>query len=242
MRKSLITFNYLARTSVSWSEFYIIIIGILFTTSVVIEKGSDVLLINGNHTPLLDVFFKGITTLGNGIIFALIVIAALFTRFEYGILAALIALVNGILVSIFKRALFYGLDRPVKYLHDHTLHFVSGVDVHNINTFPSGHTATAFSAALLITQIIRGTWGRVTALLLALLVAYSRIYLLQHFLIDIAAGATIGWFSTYSICRTSKFVPKPEWANRKMELTFWKTRHGAYRRHTIANTDTIINK
>lgn len=246
-KKSLKVFSRLISRPrlVSWSGLYVIILLTLFTASLVIEKGFDVLLINSNHTPFLDYLFRGITDFGNGAIFVFIIIATLFIRFEYGILAALIALLHGVLVSIFKRLLFHGLDRPVKYLHDHALHFVPGIDIHNINTFPSGHTATAFSAALLITLVTKKTWIRMIALLLALLVAYSRIYLLQHFLIDVAAGATIGWFSTYSIWRTAKLVQKPEWVNRKIEFTFRKPHRAVIetlekRKQTIA--DTIAHK
>ncbi len=63
------------------------------------------------------------------------------------------------------------------------------------NSFPSGHTATAFALAFWVFLATRGTryriWGY-TALLLAGLVGLSRIYRGVHYPSDVLAGALIG--------------------------------------------------
>jgi membrane-associated phospholipid phosphatase len=72
------------------------------------------------------------------------------------------------------------------------LHIVAGVDFHSHFSFPSGHSAAAFSMCLALAVII----GRfATAMVLALtasLLAFSRVYLSQHFTEDIVAGALVG--------------------------------------------------
>lgn len=57
-------------------------------------------------------------------------------------------------------------------------------------SFPSGHTSASFAAAvvLLLTKW-RGRW---VALALAVLIAFSRLYLYVHFPTDVLGGALIG--------------------------------------------------
>ena len=203
-------------------RLYSFIVSGLFLASLIIQKGQDVLWINGHHSTFQDQVFPLITDLGNGIVFMVILLATLFIRIQYTVATALAWIGHGILVSIFKELLFSGLKRPRKVLDSSLLHFVPGVDVHRYNTFPSGHTATAFCVALLVTLIFRKKIIGIIALLLALLVAYSRIYLLQHFLMDVAAGAIIGCFTTYLVWEIIEAKQKPAWMQRRLRLPLRK--------------------
>ena len=62
------------------------------------------------------------------------------------------------------------------------------------NSFPSGHTATAFCGAELI-QIEYGGWYGAAAYISALGVGFLRPYNSRHWLNDVFAGAAIGIFS-----------------------------------------------
>jgi undecaprenyl-diphosphatase len=57
-------------------------------------------------------------------------------------------------------------------------------------SFPSGHTAGAFGAAVSLSRM----WpqGRVAWWSLALLMGYSRIYVGHHYPLDVAGGAIVG--------------------------------------------------
>lgn len=200
----------------SFETLYTVALTILFLFSVLITKGDDVLLINGNHSQFLDLFFKIITNFGDGIIFVIIIIVTLFIRFQYTVAAIMICIGHGLLISICKRFLFADAPRPRNFLDPDLIHFVSGVTVHGHNSFPSGHTATAFCAAFFIWLISRNVFAGIASLVGALLVGYSRIYLAQHFLIDVAAGATIGVFTTYIIWQIMEINQKPMWMNRKV--------------------------
>lgn len=94
----------------------------------------------------------------------------------------------GILCNILKY--FFGVSRP-KYF------FLEGYDrsnffnlEHKVSSFPSGHTQAAFTLAiLLIIYLNRFTFY---ILLIALLMALSRIFMSMHFPSDLIAGAYLG--------------------------------------------------
>lgn len=208
----------LANTDTRVSAYYIMVLSLLFIASLSIDKGMDILWINGHHTVFLDLFFKTVTNLGDGLIFIPIVVFAAFIRFRHAIAALIASLLHGILVSIFKRGLFPKLERPRKFIGDDLIHFVPGVDVHNFNSFPSGHTATAFCAAFFLALISGNKTIGVFTLVLAFVIGYSRIYLAQHFLIDVAAGAVVGTFSTYIVWQVMELNQFPLWMNRRLDI------------------------
>jgi membrane-associated phospholipid phosphatase len=55
--------------------------------------------------------------------------------------------------------------------------------------FPSGHTLAAFTAAL---TVPRGSSGRALALSVAALVAWARVRVGHHRMVDVVAGASVG--------------------------------------------------
>jgi len=177
-------------TSIAFLFFLMVMM--LLTLAVAVPRGQDVLWLNGLHTPFLDVFFFILTNAGDGILFVPLLLIFLFVRFHLALVLVVAAALHGVLISLFKRWLLAGASRPVLELDHHLLHFVPGVDVHAHHAFPSGHTASVFVIAFFLAL----TFDRkiFTALFagLALGVAASRIYLLQHFLSDVAGGALIG--------------------------------------------------
>ena len=66
-------------------------------------------------------------------------------------------------------------------------------------SFPSGHTGSSFAAACSLTLSNRrnGWW----AIPLAVLIAFSRLYLSVHYPTDILAGALLGFFSALAARR-----------------------------------------
>ena len=58
-------------------------------------------------------------------------------------------------------------------------------------SFPSGHTTTAFAAALVIAARQKRGWG-IAAYVLACLIAFSRMYNYVHYPTDILAGIILG--------------------------------------------------
>ena len=82
------------------------------------------------------------------------------------------------------------------------------------NSFPSGHTTTAFALAFWVFLLTRGTryrlWGY-GALVLAGLVGLSRIYRGVHYPSDVLAGALIGvlWGAIAYFILNARRAPAP---------------------------------
>lgn len=172
------------------------------------EKGDDVLLVNALHQPFLDNLFYYGTELGNGILYIIVIAALLFANVRNAVIASICFALSGILVQFFKRVVFDELMRPAALLHHENLHFAEGVKILKNFSFPSGHTAIAFSLFCVLSQIIRPPWLGVIFIIMALIGGISRIYLVQHFFVDVYFGAILGvsvtsliwlWFSKKSI-------------------------------------------
>lgn len=68
------------------------------------------------------------------------------------------------------------------------------------NSFPSGHSTTAFAFSGYV-MAEHGYWYGVPALLLSSFIGYSRINDNMHWLHDVVAGGTIGWVYGWGISR-----------------------------------------
>lgn len=75
------------------------------------------------------------------------------------------------------------------------IHIVKGVELHSVDSFPSGHSATVFCFYLLACLFFNKKWIVIAGLIFALLVGYSRIYLAQHFPRDVAGGMLVAVIS-----------------------------------------------
>ncbi|MCA1586876.1 MAG: phosphatase PAP2 family protein [Acidobacteria bacterium] len=89
-------------------------------------------------------------------------------------------LVDGMLKPLIWR------DRPFDVFPDDVLIAARATT----SSFPSGHAASAFAGALATSRLLPG--ARALWFVLAVLIAYSRLYLGVHFPLDVLAGAVIG--------------------------------------------------
>lgn len=142
--------------------------------------------------PVLDVFFSLITHLGDdGIFWIAIAVVMLFfekTR-KTGIMmgaALILGLIigNGVLKNVFGRVRPYALDDAMRSI-DQLL-----VKAPSDASFPSGHTLASFEASVVL--MIRDKRFGIPALIIAVCVALSRLYLYIHFPTDVIAGAILG--------------------------------------------------
>ena len=161
----------------------------LFGFSIWYGKENAFFLLNTDLGFYTDQFFKYWTYAGDGIIWIPVTLLILFTRRKYWILAFLSIIISTLFAQLSKNVFFKGIPRPSLAITDHSLfHSVQGVELHTMNSFPSGHTTTAFTIFLLSCFFIDKKWILPVGLLYALLAAYSRVYLAQHFPVDLAAG------------------------------------------------------
>jgi membrane-associated phospholipid phosphatase len=173
---------------------------------------------NRANNIFFDFFFKYATYLGDGAMIALLFIALLFVKYRYAFAFLTGSLLTSLVVNVMKKVIFHEMYRPSKYFElfeTYKLHLIDGVKLHQLQSFPSGHSATAFNLFFTFAIIVKNNTLKFIFLMLAYLVAYSRIYLSQHFLIDITVGSFIGvififfsfiWFSN----------KKSSWLNRSV--------------------------
>lgn len=149
--------------------------------------------VNRLHNPTLDFAFNYLTDLGDGLFAAAIAVMLLLYCRKFFWPAVLSFYVPAIITQVLKRLVFADHLRPglrMKHLPD--LHFVPGVTIHEYNSFPSGHSTSAFAVFLFLALISSRKPFGLLFLVVAILVGLSRIYLLQHFFEDVLTGSLIG--------------------------------------------------
>lgn len=161
------------------------------------DKGAIELKINQFHHPILDFFFANITHLGDGLILIIPIVLFIFHKYCYLILLAISSVIHLVLVHIAKKWVFHGMPRPAEFFKDISFYEVPGVELHHWGSFPSGHTTTAFMLATFLYLVLPKKMKIHWLLMgIAFLVGFSRVYLMQHFLMDVWAGALLGIFSS----------------------------------------------
>jgi len=147
---------------------------------------------NSHGSKGLDKFFNQLTLLGDWVIYLLAV--AVGWRISHSrAVATIVALaLTGLVVSLFKHQLFPERNRPVAVLGEMVIREPADSELHHRHSFPSGHTATAFAGFCCLAYFTRSFFLQALFALCAAAVAYSRLYLGQHFLGDVLAGAVIG--------------------------------------------------
>lgn len=171
---------------------YLILLGFCLIIKLTYSREEIYYAVNTRYSDWGDLIAPYLTDLGNG--WTTVIISAILLLFSYRkafIMASAYA-VTSISAQIIKH--IFDAPRPKLYFQGHLaqIHFVKGVDQLSLHSFPSGHTVTAFSTAILITYWCKNKLWGLPLLLIAVLVGYSRMYLSQHFFEDVTAGSAIG--------------------------------------------------
>ncbi len=147
--------------------------------------------LNHFYSGFFDVFFKYWTELGSGwVALGLIVFILVLVNLRWSLLLTIVNVTTGLIVQGLKNFVFDDVLRPASILKD--LHLVQGVAMHYYNSFPSGHTVTAFALFFAIACLLKIKTAKWFFFIVAILIGYSRIYLSQHFLPDVLVGSMIG--------------------------------------------------
>ena len=185
-----------------------------------VPKAELHLFLNGSHSPFKDAFFRSVTLFGNGW-FAL-GLSLLFLLYSYrsSLMMILSYSLSGLVAQFFKHVVFPGATRPAEWMDRMPgLPLVPGVGLHHAFSFPSGHATTAFAVLLLAGLVPRNRPIFFWVMILAWCVAYSRVYLSQHFLEDILAGAVLGTLSALFFYWYFHRL-KPDWLDRSLPDLF----------------------
>lgn len=172
--------------------FIIVFIAATALPSLLLPREDSFYALNFFHSKMLDAFFIVYTYAGDGVFSILFVIVLLCFKNRLLAFRVFVAfVVSGIMAQTLKKIVH--LPRPMALLGTKSYHhFIEGVTHSGYNSFPSGHTTSAFALALLCCLHIKNFGVRLFLFFLACTVGYSRIYLGQHFLPDVFAGMLIG--------------------------------------------------
>ena len=200
-----------------------------------IPKGELHLLLCDRHTPGRDFFYSHITDLAAYFPYIVCLLLLLFSRIGDGIFGFNALLFSGLVTQCCKR--FANTPRPLTWfaqnMPDVQLPLTEGVDMNYWYSFPSGH-ATSFFALAFILSIVATRWlanssnnGQTTqwsysaavqflCFAFAALGCYSRLYLSQHFAIDILVGILIGILITMLVYAVFLPLENKKWYNYRL--------------------------
>lgn len=165
-------------------------VGLIFLLTV--GKAAAFVDLNPYHQTLLDTVFAWVTFLGDGT-FTVIVFVIFLLRRRWSKATQVMGafLVSALVAQLLKVA--FSMPRPKQFFAPGAYpYFIKGVTNMGFASFPSGHTTSIFALATLLAIFTKDQRGKITFLLGAVLVGYSRIYLGQHFLGDVLMGSCIG--------------------------------------------------
>jgi Membrane-associated phospholipid phosphatase len=158
-------------------------------------------LINSHHNVFFDCFFSIVTNLGNGWVVTPVLLTIVIIKVPRQKLALFIASAtffmvgSGLINTQIKQS--FNRPRPLTFFAKETGYGSNEQrSVHAVgerlywNSFPSGHSNTAFAAATMVALRFGGVFW--LAYVVACLTGYSRIYMGTHFPSDVAAGAFLG--------------------------------------------------
>ncbi|MDD6194138.1 MAG: phosphatase PAP2 family protein [Lachnospiraceae bacterium] len=142
------------------------------------------------HNPVLDKVMLFITTLGNaGMVWiAITILMFIFCKDKRcawtstGALLLSVLIINLILKNLVARARPCWIDTDVMLLLKNPKDY----------SFPSGHASASFATAVSILQFPEYRKQGIAALILATLIAFSRMYFFVHFPTDILVGSALG--------------------------------------------------
>lgn len=157
---------------------------------------------NNCRTSWLNVLMPIITTLSNfGAIWIILAVCMLisikYRRVGIALSCALVLdviICNGILKPFIARIRPYDINTAIELLIPRPTDF----------SFPSGHTAASFASVSALYFSRLKLW--IPSLILALLIAFSRLYLYVHYPSDVAGGIIIGYLLGFSGYKLAHYI------------------------------------
>ena len=204
-----------------------------------IPKGELHLLLCDRHTPARDIFYRYYTTVAEWFPYVVCVAILLFGRIGDGVMASSCMIATALFTQVVKHIVH--APRPLTWfaeqMPDVPLPLVDGVQMNLWNSFPSGHTTSFFALALVASILatkkilqaepvlqcngltVKRSYSAAVQILLFALAAlggYSRIYLSQHFALDVFAGILVGTLLSVAIVSVFGRFEGQKWYNYRL--------------------------
>lgn len=181
----------------------LILVAVLGLALLYIPKGDLHLLLCTRHAPARDIFYRYYTTIAEWLPYVVCVALILFARIGEGVFASSAMILSALSTQVLKHLV--NAPRPLTWFAEHMpespLPLVEGVRMNLWHSFPSGHTTSFFALALVASILLTSLpmvprtpriLVQIILFAIATLGAYSRIYLSQHFALDVFAGILVG--------------------------------------------------
>lgn len=149
------------------------------------------LMANANHNTIADAIFGTLSYWAEWPLICISLAWGILKNPRLGLWFGLCFLLEFALIQGLKTGI--GAHRPVILFGD-SLRELSGHPLLKWRSFPSGHTAAAFTALGFMAMQVNKSLFTGIFLLVSALCAYSRMYLGQHYLVDLAGGICVAMF------------------------------------------------
>ncbi len=171
-------------------------------------KEAAFLIINGAHTPFFDFAMPIFTLLGEFYLLIPMLLFVTLRNVKVGVGMAISYACASSITQVLKFCAPWHNDRPVLYFYQDTrVHYIANYFNSVSHSFPSGHTTLVFSVMMYLALTVKQFSLQFYCLSIATIVAYSRVYLAQHFVEDVLAGSLIG--TTFAVLTMVLFTNNP---------------------------------
>lgn len=159
--------------------------------------------------PILDAAMPLVTTLGNGgiiwILLALVLL--LIPKHRAAGIKMAVALLMGLLVCNLGMKPLFARIRPFDFQWEYCGRVIDLlIAAPQDYSFPSGHTIASFEAATVL-LLYRRKWG-IPALILSVLIAFSRLYLYVHYPTDVICSVILGVLIGILACKLVDLISR----------------------------------
>jgi membrane-associated phospholipid phosphatase len=163
-------------------------------------------------------FFKYVTHIGDGVFAMILVFVLLFVNMRKAVFLFLAYIGSSLVTTVLKNFFYADYYRPYFMFHFYKredLNLIDGVEILSNNSFPSGHSTSAFAIFFTLIFMTKNQALKLLYFFTACTAAFSRTYISQHWLVDIYIGSIIG--VSFAVLCYFMFYIKP--ASQKLEIT-----------------------
>lgn len=182
-------------------RWYLFVYSIFLVAGLIIlltaNYGDVVLFVNRFSQMEWDRTVDWITRIGLGSTMVIVALGFALYKLRYTMMMLFNLALVGLVTGVSKNLLFPHIVRPMKYFEPEAFHrMVRLYDYNLLHSFPSGHSITIFAMMSLLAYLSGKKSAGVLFVLVAVVVGFTRIYLLQHFFIDVYVGSVLGVICT----------------------------------------------